>query len=114
MVTYMFKCLKFFISDNQKMEHCGQLRTFYLPGGEVSIKEPRRTAMGLLYTMFDDDIVFDKYKKYHISFSEKEFMTLKKMLSQRINCHVTSSMGRIFDAVASLLNLRHINNYENF
>jgi hydrogenase maturation protein HypF len=103
---------EFFISGDQKMEHCGRLRTFYLPGGEASIKEPRRTAMGLLYTIFNDYIALDKYKKYLFSFSEKEFITLKRMLNKKINCQVTSSMGRIFDAVASLLNIRHINNYE--
>lgn len=83
-------------------------RPFALPGGYKAIQEPRRTALGMLYEILADR-AFDRNG---LSFSEPELQLLRSALSKHINCPRTTSVGRLFDAVASLLGLCQINHYE--
>jgi len=86
----------------------GHFRPFALPGGYKAIQEPRRTALGMLYEILADR-AFDRNG---LGFSEPELQLLRSALSKHINCPRTTSVGRIFDAVSSLLGLCQINNYE--
>jgi hydrogenase maturation protein HypF len=89
------------------------LRTFPLPGGSQAIKEPRRSAVGLLYeclgeTGFDSArrTLRERLNLAPIqSFLPAELSILKTMLQRGLNTPYTSSMGRLFDAIASLLGL---------
>jgi len=88
------------------------LRHFRLPGGETAIKEPRRSAIGLLYEIFGEKL-FDLPEIIPLSsFDSKENIILKKMLENNINSPVTSSMGRLFDAIASIIGLCQKANFE--
>jgi len=88
------------------------LRYFRLPGGGAAIKEPRRSAIGLLYEIFGEKL-FDLLKMIPLSaFNSKENIILKKMFENNINSPVTSSMGRLFDAVASIIGLCQKANFE--
>ncbi len=79
------------------------LRPYRLPGGEVAVKEPCRTALSLLYDTFGD-----KAKNIDFtSFSENEKLLLLEIMKKNINCPLTTSMGRLFDAVSSLTGLNH-------
>jgi hydrogenase maturation protein HypF len=46
------------------------------------------------------------HQKVACAFSPRELATLETMLAKKLNSPVTTSMGRLFDAVASLVNLR--------
>jgi hydrogenase maturation protein HypF len=93
----------------QRVAH---FRTFPLPGGEAAVKEPRRTALGLLYALLGPG-AFSATEFAPLSeFSPGDLQVLKPMLERGINCPLTSSVGRLFDAVASLTGLRHRNRYE--
>jgi len=84
----------------------GHFRTFRLPGGEKAIKQPRRTAIGLLYEIFGDAL-FDTEELAPVrAFSSRDLEILQGVLKKRINAPVTSSAGRLFDVVASLVGLR--------
>lgn len=83
-------------------------RPFALPGGYKAIQEPRRAALGMLYEILADR-AFDRNG---LGFSEPELQLLRSALSKHINCPTTTSVGRIFDAVSSLLWLCQINHYE--
>jgi len=103
---------EFFISNDNSFEHIGQLRQFPLPGGEKAIKEGRRSALGILFEIFGDEI-FDKENLIlQSNFSKGELKILKEMLNKKINTPKTSSAGRLFDAVSSLLNVSQQANYE--
>ncbi|MDD1611645.1 MAG: carbamoyltransferase HypF, partial [Methylococcaceae bacterium] len=84
------------------------LRPFSLPGGGKAMEEPRRAALGLLYEIHAER-VFDLNL---LPFSESELQFLRPVLSKQINCPRTTSAGRLFDAVASLLGLCQCNQYE--
>ncbi|MBZ0303879.1 MAG: carbamoyltransferase HypF, partial [Anaerolineae bacterium] len=88
------------------------LRPFRLPGGEQAVKEPRRSALGLLYEIFGDS-VFDRTDLGPLrSFTAGERAALRIMLQKGLNAPITSSAGRLFDAVAALLDVCAVASYE--
>jgi hydrogenase maturation protein HypF len=93
----------------QRVAH---LRTFPLPGSEKAVKEPRRTALGLLYEMYGEDISEKQDLPTMQSFSGQELKLICGMLKQGLNSPWTSSAGRLFDAVASLIDLRQTVRFE--
>ena len=97
---------EFFLVTDESVERIAHLRPFRLPGGDKAVKEPRRTALGLLYEIFGDKVFEQKKLATVAAFSSAELATLKTMLAKKLNSPVTTSMGRLFDAVASLINLR--------
>jgi hydrogenase maturation protein HypF len=93
-------------------ERVAGLRPFRLPGGEAAVKEPRRTALGLLHEMFGDDAFEMRELAPLAAFTAGELTALRTALRQRINAPLTSSVGRLFDAVAALIGLRQRMAYE--
>lgn len=89
-------------------ERAAHLRTFRLPGGEKAVKEPRRSALGLLSCIFDDPLEYLPAG----SFTRDEYSLLRSMISSGLNSPLTSSVGRVFDAVASILGLYQIIEFE--
>jgi hydrogenase maturation protein HypF len=93
-------------------ERLSHLRTFRLPGGQAAMREPRRAAMGLLFEIFGDE-AFEMTDLPPVrAFSADELRTLHRMLAQELNAPHTSSAGRLFDAVASLIALRQRSAFE--
>jgi hydrogenase maturation protein HypF len=86
-------------------ERVAHLRPFCLPGGDAAVREPRRVALGLLWELYGaaaferDDLPAVR------SFSPVERRLLARMLERGLNTPVTTSAGRLFDAIASLLDL---------
>jgi hydrogenase maturation protein HypF len=97
---------EFFLVTDESIERIAHLRPFRLPGGDKAVKEPRRTALGLLHEIFGDKVFEQKKLATIAAFSASELATLKTMLAKKLNSPATTSMGRLFDAVASLVNLR--------
>lgn len=94
-----------------RFERTAHFRPFPLPGGEQAVREPRRSALGLLFEMLDGRLE-EAPPILRSAFSSAEWRTLSRMLERGVNCPRTSSAGRLFDAVASLLGLRHATRYE--
>jgi len=80
-------------------ERTAHLRTFPLPGGEKAVREPRRSAAGLLWEMCGS------IERVSSLFGAGEAGIVERMLERGFNSPVTSSAGRLFDAVAALLGL---------
>jgi hydrogenase maturation protein HypF len=103
---------EFLLVTKDHFERTACLRTFTLPGGEKAVKEPRRSALGLLYEIWGDTL-FERNDLAPLqAFSESELKIIRSMLHKKINVPVTSSAGRLFDAVASLVNLRQLMRFE--
>jgi hydrogenase maturation protein HypF len=77
-----------------------------LPGGDQAVKEPRRSALGLLYEIVGDEVRIRNDWASVGAFSQGELSTIFDMLEKQINSPRTSSAGRLFDAVASLIGIR--------
>ena len=88
------------------------LRQFSLPGGDKAIREPRRAAIGLLYEIFGNELFTARHLNPVRTFTPGELAVLQRMLREKLNTPITSSAGRLFDAVGSLVNLRHHISFE--
>ena len=97
---------EFLWGDASGFERVAHLRTFRLPGGEAAVKEPRRTALGVLWEHFGPEALEWEDLAPVAAFSPGERRLLRQMLERGVNSPVTSSVGRLFDAVAALVNLR--------
>ncbi len=93
-------------------ERAAHFRSFRLPGGEKAIKEPRRVALGLLYELFGDEIFAMEELAPVRAFSAQELALLQNMLTKSLNAPLTSSAGRLFDAVAAIVGLRQQTQFE--
>lgn len=83
------------------------LRPFPLPGGDLAAREPRRSALGLLYALYGKDLPRDR-----LAFTAREIDLLITAVERGINAPLASSMGRLFDAVAALIGLRQQSSFE--
>lgn len=91
--------------DGLSCERLAHLLPFQLPGGATAIKEPRRSALGILSAAFSGVWPASARLWLQRNFSDEEARVLRQALQQRLNCPLTSSAGRLFDAAASLLQL---------
>ncbi len=103
---------EFLLVTEKGFRRVAHFRPFRLPGGERAIREPRRAAIGLLYELFGDTLFEMKGLAPVLAFSERERRLLQRMLQRGLNAPWTSSTGRLFDAVASIVGLRQVTSYE--
>jgi hydrogenase maturation protein HypF len=101
---------EFLVADFADFQRHGHLRTVLLAGNEAAIREPWRVAQSYLQDAFDDSVPGDLECWQSIS-SEKRSV-VETMLQRRIHTIETSSCGRLFDAVASLVGLRQKVSFE--
>ncbi|MDD2652750.1 MAG: carbamoyltransferase HypF [Sulfurimonas sp.] len=102
---------EFFVCDNSSYKRVGQFKYFRLIGGERAIKEPRRVALSFLFEIYGDE-AFKLNNQTINSFSSSEIKTLYTVWKNGLNSPLSSSCGRLFDAVASLLDIVQICSYE--
>ncbi|AHE96110.1 transcriptional regulator [Thermocrinis ruber] len=98
---------EFLVCHYRNYKRVHHFKPFRLIGGEKAIKEPRRVALSLLLELFGE-----KALGFNLPFDRKELEMLFNAWSKGINSPFSSSVGRLFDAVCSLLGIRHINSYE--
>jgi len=82
----------------------GSLWPFLLPGGDQAVRQPRRSALAVLYELLGEQ-AWERFPPLKQWFSPSEQKGLRSMLHQKANCPRASSMGRLFDAVAALCGL---------
>lgn len=93
-------------------QRVGHLRAFPLPGGDAAIREPRRSALGLLYALYGESVFERDDLAPLAAFPASERAVLRQMLQRGLNTPQTTSAGRLFDAVAALLDLRQRAGFE--
>jgi len=102
---------EFLVADYQRFTRMGHLEYLPLPGGAIAIKKPYRIAVGYLLSLLGRDVI-----KQDIPFLKKvdnaEIDVIQKLIEKRINTPLTSSCGRLFDAVSALLSIRGEIEYE--
>ena len=81
-----------------------------MPGGEAAIREPWRMALGALHSVGLD--VESPEVLALLGAKPQEAHVLKRMIERELNTPLTSSCGRLFDAVAAVVLRRGVVNYE--
>ncbi len=97
-----------FVADERKYH----FRPIKLLGGEISVKEPKRIALSMLFDRYELDEVLKLDLASVKEFSDAQIKLLYQSYVKDINTPKSSSVGRLFDAVASFADLLHIQSYE--
>jgi len=82
-----------------------------LPGGEAAVRDPGRMTAAYLYALYGEDFL-RQARRLDLSFAPLEERILHRQLAQGLNSPLTTSAGRLFDALAGALNVCRTRTYE--
>ncbi len=99
---------EFLVADYKEFERVGHLNYMKMPGGDNATKEPWKMGISLMYNLFGEKLE----ESNHRYIKEKNYKLLTTMINKDINSPLTSSMGRFFDAISSLLGFDRRVTYE--
>ncbi len=99
------------VADERSYERVAHFEYVPMPGGAKAIKEPWRMAVAYLWATFGDDIFRDELQLLQ-KWDRDQIEVLVQMMQRSVNSPLTSSCGRLFDGVASLVGLRDRIAYE--
>jgi hydrogenase maturation protein HypF len=92
-------------------ERIFHFRHLILIGGERAVREPRRVALSILFDLFGENIP-ESMNHITSEFNDTELAILYRAYRDRINSPPSSSAGRLFDAVSSIIGLLQVCDYE--
>jgi hydrogenase maturation protein HypF len=100
---------EFLVADSAGFERAGHLEPVPMPGGAAAIRQPWRMAAAYLRAAFPGGTPsgLDVVKR-----NERNWPAITSMAERGVNAPLSSSAGRLFDAVAALLSVRDTINYE--
>jgi hydrogenase maturation protein HypF len=103
---------EFFRVDGNHFERLAHLRPFGLPGGDAAVREGWRSAASLLFTTFGPHSQITEMADAAPGKPRLDGSKIRYMLERGINLVQTTSVGRLFDAVASLTGVARQNRFE--
>ncbi|MEM9091684.1 MAG: hypothetical protein AAGC93_23460 [Cyanobacteria bacterium P01_F01_bin.53] len=103
---------EFLTATAQGLTQLAHFLPYYLPGSDCCTLEPRRSALGLLYSCYGEAAFEMTDLAPMQAFKATQLVVLRKILTNKINLPATSSIRRLFDGVASLLNLQQVVSFE--
>lgn len=99
--------------DERTARRVAYLRPFPLPGGEEAVRETARCALGALHTSgLADTSIGKRILTQRLPISMQDQQLLRTAIDRSINSPMTSSAGRLFDAVAAILETAQRNSFE--
>jgi len=101
---------EFLIADCTSFERVGHFEPVPMPGGEAAIKRPYRMALGYLHSLLGQDTDLQGLPLDTIDPAERKL--IGQQIEKGLNAPLTSSAGRLFDAVAALIGVRSVVDYE--
>jgi len=102
---------EFLVADYKGFERVGQLEYLPLPGGALAIKKPYRIAVGYMLSLLGPE-AFDRRLGFLRAIEPDELPLISRQIESHINTPLTSSLGRLFDAVSALAGVRSAIDYE--
>ena len=100
---------EFLIADLAGFERAGWLDPVAMPGGAAAIRQPWRMAAAYLAVCYPGG---PPAGLAVLQRNERHWAAMLAMMAREINSPLTSSAGRLFDAVAALIGVRDSINYE--
>jgi len=102
---------EFMLCDYKGYKRIAHLNYFKLIGGAKAIKEPKRVALSLLFDLYGKE-AFLLDNPTIKAFSKVELNTYYTAWSKSLNSPLSSSVGRLFDAIASLVGVCQVMSFE--
>lgn len=102
---------EFLVADAGGFQRVAHLEYLPLPGGDKAVKEPWRMAASLLYRVYGEAML-DLDIGFIGSLDRGRWENVRKMIDRSVNAPLTSSSGRLFDAVSALIGIRNEVYYE--
>jgi len=103
-----------FLVEKMKFIRMGSYRNVRLPGGDIGIERPYRMAISYLHDAFGEN--FTSTKSYNLNLKDylvkDELNVILGQIKTGFNSPYTSSCGRLFDGVSSILGQRQVCTYE--
>ena len=100
---------EFLAADYLGFDRCARLRPVLLAGADAGVREPWRVARSYLLDAFGEIPAESRWAEMAMP---ERLRVVDTMLLKHVNTIPTSSAGRLFDAVASLVGLRHSVSFE--
>jgi hydrogenase maturation protein HypF len=96
---------EFFTGSYLHFQRAAHLQYFRLPGSDAAVREPWRVAASCLHQFgYELDLPGD--------ITPEKLKLVAGMLEKGLNSPLTSSMGRLFDAVSALIGIKAVNRFE--
>ena len=102
---------EFLVADYKSFKRMGHLEYLPLPGGDAAVKRPYRTAISYLSELLGEDSLTSQLA-FLSQIDPAEIALIQRQIQAGLNSPLTSSMGRLFDAVSALLGVRGEIDYE--
>jgi len=102
---------EFLLADQHGFERLGHLQYVPLPGGAAAIERPYRMAVSYLLSLLGEEALNDRLP-FLQQIDRIEMELVRQQVSKGLNAPLTSSAGRLFDAVAALTGIRGRIEYE--
>ena len=103
---------EFFRAENNQFDRIAHLRAFGLPGGDAAVREGWRSAASLLFEVFGAESGNPVPVSESSGNPRLDQSKVRYMLQHGINVVPTTSVGRLFDAVASIIGVAQQNRFE--
>lgn len=101
---------EFLVVDGRNLRRAGHLRYVALPGGDAAARAPDRMAISYLWSAFGPEV--EALPLPLLRAHRDTWPALREVLARKVHCPPTSSMGRLFDAVAAIADVGHRNAYD--
>jgi len=102
---------EFLVADYRGFTRMGHLEYLPLPGGALAIRKPYRTAIGYILSLLGE-VALTLELPLLKQVGRVEIDIIRKQIENKINSPLTSSCGRLFDAVSALIGVRGEVEYE--
>ena len=102
---------EFLVADYLGFKRWAHLRYTPMPGGDAAVRHPYRMALSFLYCLLGEECLHLDLE-FLARLDKKEVMIIIEQLKRKFNSPLTSSCGRLFDAVSSLIGVRDSISYE--
>jgi len=102
---------EFLVADYKGFQRQAHFEYLPLPGGSAAIQKPYRTAIGYLYALLGPAVLSSGLACVERT-DPAEIDIIQKQIDRKLNTPLTSSAGRLFDAVSAILNIRRQIDYE--
>ncbi|MDY7018937.1 MAG: carbamoyltransferase HypF, partial [Chloroflexota bacterium] len=104
---------EFLVADYHGFTRAGHLEYLPLPGGDLAVKKPYRTTIGYILSLLGERTLGDIIDVAPLLRErELEIEIIKHQVEKNLNSPLTSSMGRLFDAISALTGIRGEIDYE--